>query len=106
MWDVEEPVESSKGGSWNGFDEEKLKVFEVINPRPGEFAHYPTGRRRREVRTPKRTRSGKTDFAFVFLVHRNLVGWNWSDRSVPSTEIQEVPQLLRYSSRCVGLGTF
>lgn len=36
MWDVEEPKEDSKGGSWNGFDEEKLKVFEVINPRPGE----------------------------------------------------------------------
>lgn len=34
MWDVEEPKEDSKGGSWNGFDEEKLKVFEVINPRP------------------------------------------------------------------------
>ncbi|GAA5894762.1 uncharacterized protein JCM6883_002199 [Sporobolomyces salmoneus] len=34
MWDVKPPVEDYKGGSWEGFDIEKLKVFEVVNPRP------------------------------------------------------------------------
>ncbi|GAA5873354.1 hypothetical protein JCM16303_001099 [Sporobolomyces ruberrimus] len=34
MWDVKPPVDDVKGGSWDGFDTEKLKVFEVINPRP------------------------------------------------------------------------
>ncbi|GAA5832907.1 hypothetical protein JCM3766R1_007088 [Sporobolomyces carnicolor] len=34
MWDVKPPVEDYKGGSWEGFDIEKLKIFEVVNPRP------------------------------------------------------------------------
>ncbi|GAA6025037.1 hypothetical protein JCM11491_002001 [Sporobolomyces phaffii] len=34
MWDVKPPVEDYKGGSWEGFDVDKLKVFEVVNPRP------------------------------------------------------------------------
>jgi len=37
MWDVKPPVEDDRGGSWDGFDVEKLKVFEVVNPRPGEY---------------------------------------------------------------------
>ncbi|GAA5825273.1 hypothetical protein JCM10212_005678, partial [Sporobolomyces blumeae] len=34
MWDVEPPKEDDFGGSWQGFETDKLKVFEVVNPRP------------------------------------------------------------------------
>lgn len=36
MWDVGPPVEDYKGGTWEGFEIEKLKVFEVVTPRPGQ----------------------------------------------------------------------
>lgn len=35
MWDVGPP---SEDGNWEGFEEEALKVFEIISPRPGECA--------------------------------------------------------------------
>jgi NADH dehydrogenase [ubiquinone] 1 alpha subcomplex assembly factor 3 len=34
MWDVGPPNEQDM--SWEGWSEEKLKVFEVVVPRPGE----------------------------------------------------------------------
>ena len=34
MWDVGPPGEDF---SWEGWSEEKLKVFEVVSPRPGEL---------------------------------------------------------------------
>lgn len=34
LWDVLPPAED---GSWEGWSEEKLKLFEVVTPRPGPF---------------------------------------------------------------------
>jgi NADH dehydrogenase [ubiquinone] 1 alpha subcomplex assembly factor 3 len=42
MWDVGPP---SEDGKWEGFEEEALKVFEVITPRPGTFPSSGEGRR-------------------------------------------------------------
>ena len=44
LWDVDPPVDpaktGSKGleGSWEGWDLERFKVFEVVVPRPGTFS--------------------------------------------------------------------
>lgn len=36
LWDVAAPAEDGSM-SWEGFNEDKLKVFEVVTPRPGKF---------------------------------------------------------------------
>lgn len=36
MWDVEPPAE--EGFAWEGFNEDKLRIFEACVPRPGEAA--------------------------------------------------------------------
>lgn len=44
MWDVGHPTQNGKdemGREWDGWSEEKLKVFEVLNPRPGELRSLP-----------------------------------------------------------------
>lgn len=35
LWDVRPPEEGGMG--WEGWSEEKMKVFEMITPRPGEL---------------------------------------------------------------------
>jgi hypothetical protein len=40
MWDVGHPTTATDkiGRNWDGWNEEKLKVFEVMSPRPGAFS--------------------------------------------------------------------
>lgn len=40
MWDVAHPTKNGAdemGREWDGWNEEKLRLFEVLNPRPGAF---------------------------------------------------------------------
>jgi len=36
MWDVNSPAEGGVDHAWEGWTQEKLKIFEVCEPRPGQ----------------------------------------------------------------------
>jgi hypothetical protein len=100
LWDVGHPTTATDkiGRGWDGWNEEKLKVFEVMSPRPGAswcltaLAVFPQHESSRVL-------------VLVAHPHRDSPGRDRQDHLLPSSFFQEVPQWPRYPGRCPRLGT-
>lgn len=87
MWDVTAPNEQDM--SWEGWSEEKLKIFEVVTPRPGQWIPFP------ERRASTRTEDCVSKY-------RDLAGWDGEARLVSSAVLQEVLERVGNSGRRFG----
>jgi hypothetical protein len=88
LWDVPPML-------WNGWDESKFEVFDVVVPKPGAY-YLPFSQP-----IPPRGRLNHTDrLSFT----RNFAGWYRKIGQTPTSRLATVSQQAGHSSRRHGLG--